>query len=79
MASEQDILPAPDEPQKEDKIREDVVDKALNMLAEHYDAVQIFGTYQTQDKTSRYDKGRGNFYTRYGMVKSWIKREELDP
>lgn len=70
--------PAPDE-EKEDKVREAAVDKALNMLAEHYDAIQIFGTYQTKDKTSRYDKGRGNFYTRYGMVRSWVVREEMDP
>ncbi len=79
MQTDEAPTPAPDESSKEDKVREACVDKALNMLSEHYDAVQIFGTYQDGQKTSRYAKGRGNHYARYGMVRSWVVREELDP
>jgi Uri superfamily endonuclease len=54
------------------------VDRALADLAEHFDAVHIFGTYSDKDKSSRFDKGRGNFYTRYGMIKDWCNREERE-
>lgn len=68
------------EPEKStaEKAMEKVVDQALNTLAEHFDAVHIFGCYSDKDKSSRYDKGRGNHYTRYGMIKDWVNREERE-
>lgn len=72
-------LPAPDEPTAEDKVREKAVERALDALAEHYDAVHVFGVYKEGDRTARYDKGRGNYYARYGMVRQWVIREEMDP
>lgn len=74
-----DLPPAPDEPTAADKVRADKVDLALNALAEHFDAVHIFGSYKNEDKTSMYNRGRGSYYARYGMVKQWIIREELEP
>ncbi len=71
-------MPAPDEPTAADKVREKAVERALDLLAEHYDAVQIFGSYKEED-TKRYVKGRGNYYARYGMVRQWVLREEREP
>lgn len=70
-----DATPAPDEPAT-DKAREEVVERALNILTEHFEAVHIFGCYSTKDNSSRYEKGRGNYFTRYGMVRDWVNREE---
>lgn len=70
-----DATPAPDEPAT-DKAREEVVERALNILTEHFEAVHIFGCYSDGKRSSRYDLGRGNYYTRYGMVRDWVNREE---
>lgn len=74
-----DVLPpAPDEP-KEDEAREKAVDRALDALAEHYEDIHIFGVYKNGNRTSRFDKGRGNYYSRYGAVRQWVLKEEQDP
>lgn len=57
---------------------EELVKKALNDLAEHFDAVAIFGCYTDGDDSVRYYKGRGNRYTRYGMIKDWVNQMDRE-
>lgn len=74
----QEVLPEMNSP--EDRMREadwELVGKALDMLSEHFDSVQIFTTRCESgmlDGTIRVEKGSGNWFARYGQVKSWMKR-----
>lgn len=60
--------------------QEIVIDECLNKLAEHYDCVQIFASRHDVDdnekKTLGSDRGKGNWFARYGQVKEWVIREE---
>lgn len=54
------------------------VQQAVDMLAEHFDAVQIFCT-RVEDGgggTVNINLGAGNFFARYGHVKAWTLRQE---
>ena len=53
-----------------------LVDKAIAMLAEHFDTVQIFITKFDRDTTSAGTKGSGNFYARRGQIRDWMIRED---
>lgn len=55
------------------------VDKALNVLGEHFDSVQILCTrYKGGDDggTVNISRGTGNWFARYGQMKEWLIREE---
>ena len=59
--------------------RLDVVRDAALRLAEHYDTVQIFvSSYEPGEDGSAesYSYGVGNWFTRYGVVRNWLIREE---
>jgi hypothetical protein len=58
--------------------RNKIVADALNVLAEHFDAVQIFATYQEEGKTQSTFKGIGNFYTRVGMAREFLIRDHAE-
>ena len=56
-----------------------LVDQALALLGEHFDSAQIFVTSKdlgNGEGTVHISKGTGNWYTRYGQVVSWLKRED---
>lgn len=56
-----------------------IIDKHLDELAEHFDSVQIFVTrYEPNQEGSTINihKGIGNWFTRFGFVKSWVIRCE---
>jgi len=72
-----DDLPQPDSIERP-KI-EALVKKALNDLAEHFEALVIFGTFTTSDGESvRYYNGKGNRYARYGMIKDWVNQQDRE-
>ena len=52
---------------------------AVSKLIDHFDSVQIFATRHdpsVMDGTVNVNTGLGNWFTRYGQVKLWVKREE---
>lgn len=52
------------------------VDKALDVLMEHYDALQIVGTYvDDRGQTVLLSRGRGNWYARRGAMSEVLDRE----
>lgn len=53
-------------------------DSFASRLMEHADSVQIFITFHEGGKeiTKSYEKGEGNFYTRYGQITEWIFLQE---
>lgn len=54
-----------------------LVDDAINTLSEHFDSVQLFvSSHRGEDGTARIDKGRGNWFTRFGQVHEWIERQQ---
>jgi len=60
---------------------EQLLSKALNLLCEHYDSVQIFVTRHepvTEKGTVEFDCGIGNYYARLGQISMWTKRQEAN-
>lgn len=54
---------------------ESFVNQKIEELMRHFDAVQIFVTRQEPgDRTMAYSSGRGNFYSRWGLVNEWLSR-----
>jgi len=57
------------------------LEKIRDELLEHYDSVQLFVTrYNGGDDggTDRISIGGGNWFARYGQVRSWLLREEQE-
>lgn len=55
------------------------VKNAINTLVEHFDAVQIFASRhepETEDGTVHVNLGRGNWFARFGHVRTWLVKEE---
>lgn len=73
--------PDPDDDEADQQARDEaLIDRHLSALIEHFDAVQIFATRPC--KTDGYavvSRGRGNWFTRRGMVENWRDRERQNP
>lgn len=59
------------------------IEKAIDELRLHFDTVQIFCTRvailpDVGETTQTMHNGSGNYYARYGQVKSFIHDEEMD-
>lgn len=52
--------------------RKAAVEKAAQMLSEHWDNVQIFCNTVEDDETFMVKTGRGNMYARLGQAQEWI-------
>jgi len=64
---------------EESKSRDmELVDKALEILAEHFDATQILCCrYDGGDiGTVAITKGTGNWYARHALVQQWLTKED---
>lgn len=62
----------PDSTEKADMER---IQKALDILSEHFDSVQIFASRHepaTEDGTIAATRGFGNWYARYGQIAQWM-------
>ena len=69
----QDADPSPSDP------REILVREAAEKLSEHFDSVMIFANVyepSTEGGTVNITHGVGNWFARYGHVKSWVLRAE---
>lgn len=57
-----------------------ILEKALNLLIEHFDTVQILCTNHKPDEnaTDCYSRGRGNLFARLGYAKTWVKMTDND-
>ena len=55
-----------------------LLEQHVNQLAEHFDSVQIFVTRSDpqQDGTVNANRGTGNWFTRYGQVRSWLVKAD---
>lgn len=52
---------------------EKYVDAKVTELLKYFDACQVFVTRQEPDgRTMAYSAGRGNFYSRWGVVHRWL-------
>lgn len=57
-----------------------IIERALALVAEHFDAVEILASRVADggDETEMYARGAGNFYTRLGMARDWLVRCDED-
>lgn len=56
-----------------------ILNDCLDKLGEFYDSVHIFATRhepENEGQTLSSNKGRGNWFSRYGQVREWLIREE---
>lgn len=52
------------------------VDKALRVLGEHFDSLQVVGTFvDDEGMTHCLTRGVGNFYARVGAVQEFLERD----
>lgn len=57
----------------------DSLKRAVAILSEHFDASQVFVSYQTRDDRTIYAiAGSGNIYARHGIVRAWVKDMDID-
>jgi hypothetical protein len=72
-----------DQPQRGQDL--EMVEKHVQALIEHFDSVQIFVSrynpngldeIESEGTTTWIQKGRGNYFSRYGQVKHWLVKEE---
>lgn len=68
------------EPKNYDKAEaiESAAERALTMLSEHADSVQILATWTFDDgeATGTMEMGRGNFHARVNAARMWVKGED---
>jgi len=55
-----------------------IVQAHMAQLSEHFETVQIFVTIKKEESTTSMFDGCGNYFARYGQVKSWTIAEEKD-
>lgn len=53
-----------------------IVQKALDTLGEHFEAVQIMVSWNEQGTTRLFNLGSGNWYARMGMAHEFVKSDE---
>lgn len=55
----------------------EIVQRHVNQLSEHFDTVQILVTrYDRQQCTTNIARGTGNWFARYGQMRSFVMRED---
>ena len=57
--------------------RQEVLQRQVTVLREHFDAVQVVAVRSASDgTTTRFVHGDGCWYSRMGSVRSWMVRED---
>ena len=66
--------------EEQNKLDMAVLQKAMDMLSEHFCTVQIFCTRHdgADDCTSSFRKGCGNWFARYGQIREFVDKEKRD-
>jgi len=59
----------------EDRLEE--VERAVNLLSELFDTVQIFVTSTEDGDTCAHEDGNGNQYARIGQVREWLQEKDI--
>lgn len=62
---------------EQDDADDAVIKRAMDLLGEHFDSVQVFVTRYMPaevDGTRNLNIGVGNWFTRYGQVREWLVR-----
>lgn len=54
---------------------EEILRKALGMLGEEFDSVQVFCTRHDGEGTLNVTRGTGNWFARWGQVVQWVEDE----
>lgn len=54
----------------------ELVDQHVRALGEHFDSVQIFVTKRIESGTRGLGRGSGDYWARFGRVKTWVLTEE---
>lgn len=57
---------------------EPLLAKALAILAEHFDAVQILVTWNEDGESKDMASGSGNWYARLGLARAMLLRDKLE-
>jgi len=58
------------------EVDQQLLDRAIAPLMEHFDTVQIVVTRLANDGTMLAARGRGNWYARVGSVRDWLVSED---
>jgi len=61
-----------------DKEKIEIVDRAVNQLGEHFEAVQILVSFMSEGNTQMIQRGAGNWYARRGMAHTMIMKDAAD-
>lgn len=59
----------------------EIIQRAIDLIGERFDTIQIFTTRYESEKdggTINVQKGTGNWFARYGQVKTWIVKVDED-
>lgn len=48
------------------------LDRVLAQLSEHFDSIQIIATRHAGDGTLTFQRGTGNWFSRYGATAEWV-------
>jgi hypothetical protein len=54
---------------------EEIIGRALAVLAEHFDVVQIFAQIDNSERTETFNGGLGNMLARQKQIESWIEND----
>jgi len=55
------------------KKSDDMLERIVQQLGEHYENVRIFANTSTSDgKIIRATQGAGNFFAQYGQIREWL-------
>jgi hypothetical protein len=63
-----------DEATKEELLA--IMRDTVQRLKHHFDAVQVFASFQCGEETHGLTDGVGNWYARVGQVSAWLDRQE---
>lgn len=72
------------DPTPEEKADLEIVERAVNALAEHFETIQVFVTRSNSEVGAKPEGtinvalGAGNWFARYGQVKEWCVRSDED-
>lgn len=59
-----------------DEMLVELMDRCLRDLGEHFDSVQLIGSFVTDDgQTQRVTRGIGNWYARIGMAQEFLEMD----
>lgn len=58
------------------EVRDQMIQTALNTLAEHFDTVHIFTSHHEGGSTLVQSNGTGNFYSRLAQIQEFVIRQD---